>query len=644
MIQQTQKNIQGFQSMSAAGAIYSDGMTGMMKTAGQAGLTLEQMSKIAANNNDQFSKTGLSIGEATKKMAGAMKEGGSTARQAMFGLGMSMEEQADVYATVMERLSGPNQKLHASDKEVADAAMAYARDLKTLQALTGEDLKSKKDKIRQENDTLAFQQQLAAMPKEKREALQKAMENMTEGQRRALRENMIYGNVISKDLAVAQASNKGIAESNQRFKQAVEDGSISAEKARDIQEETAESIAESAKANRGLALATSEAGAGGAKANLEYWQYSAKFTKEGKKAAKEAVDASMNKPKSPEVTIMETNQKFALEMQQLAADNMEAFAKAVAQTTDDIKKSVEELAKLGVAAATMPPWISTLIGIGSGLIQFIPSIMSMLGIGGGAAAAAGGAAGTGAAASGAAAAGSAIAAPAAVLGAGAAITIGAANVMRNNEDMQDAIAAGGDDATAFGAAIMGATRNAGKQNPTDFIKFSGGTGDQAHFDQLDPNVRGKFFAMAQAYYTKTGKMLQINSAFRTAEEQAKVNSGTNPKAAPGKSLHNVGRALDINSSQVADLQSLGMLGQYGFGPLAGDPPHIQALDGGGEIEGAEVALVGEKGPELVSGPASVTSRSNTNELFTKMNSNLEAMLRVLKDQHGTSEKILYATS
>jgi hypothetical protein len=150
--------------------------------------------------------------------------------------------------------------------------------------------------------------------------------------------------------------------------------------------------------------------------------------------------------------------------------------------------------------------------------------------------------------------------------------------------------------------------------------------------------------MAQAYYSKTGKMLQINSAFRSPEEQAKVNSGSNPKAAPGKSLHNVGRALDLNSVQVAELQSTGMLSKYGFGPLAGDPPHIQALDGGGSIEGAEVALVGEKGPELVSGPASVTSRSDTSELFARMNSNLEAMLRVLKDQHGTSEKILYAQS
>jgi hypothetical protein len=272
--------------------------------------------------------------------------------------------------------------------------------------------------------------------------------------------------------------------------------------------------------------------------------------------------------------------------------------------------------------------------------------MSMLGIGGGAAAAAGGASATGAAGAGAAAAGSAMAAPAAVLGAGAAITVGAANVMKNNEAAQDQLANAGADAgdSSFAGAIMGASRNAAKENPTDFIKFGGGTGDQAHFDQLDPKVRTQFMSMAQAYYTKTGKMLQINSAFRSPEEQAKVNSGTNPKAAPGKSLHNVGRALDINSTQVADLQSLGMLGKYGFGPLAGDPPHIQALDGGGSIEGAEVALVGEKGPELVSGPASVTSRSNTSELFNKMNSNLEAMLRVLKDQHSTSEKILYATS
>ena len=116
-------------------------------------------------------------------------------------------------------------------------------------------------------------------------------------------------------------------------------------------------------------------------------------------------------------------------------------------------------------------------------------------------------------------------------------------------------------------------------NPEDFVKFTGGTGSKDHFNKLEPGVRERFLKMAQDYNNLTGKKLQVNSAFRSPEEQAAVNPGTNPKAAPGMSLHNVGRAVDIQSDQRQFLESAGLLGTYGFKPLAGDPPHISAASG-----------------------------------------------------------------
>jgi hypothetical protein len=650
MIQQTQKNIQGFQGMASAGALYSGGMMEMLKTSGQAGLTLEQMSKAVGANTEAFAQSGMGVGEGSRKMAAAMQAGGKAARDSMFALGMSMEEQAGAYAQTMALMAGPSGQLKASNAEVAQQTREYAGNLKLISDITGKDAKARMEKLRQDNDTLAFNTILNGMDEKERLRTQEAMALMSEQDQRAFREQKIYGSVISKDLAIEQATNSGIAKSRQAFLDASNAHNLTVETVGKTYKENAdETMAAANEAGKSLGLAREGAAVDAAKAmnaNAQYAVRAGKAYDKGVENLKEMANplGPDGKPKV-EVDIQAIQQDFALKMQDIAMKNMPAFATAITETIKSIEKSVEELAKLGVAAGSLPPWISTLIGIGSGLLQFIPSIMSMLGIGGGAAAA-GGAAGTGAVASGAAAAGSALAAPAAVLAGGGAIAVGAANAMKNNEAMQDQWANAGADAgdTAFAAAIMGGGRTEGKLNPGDFIKFGGGTGDQAHFDQLDPTVRSRFMSMAQAYYSKTGKMLQINSAFRTAEEQAKVNSGNNPKAAPGKSLHNVGRALDINSTQVADLQSLGMLGKYGFGPLAGDPPHIQALDGGGSIEGAEVALVGEKGPELVSGPASVTSRSDTSELFNRMNSNLEAMLRVLQDQHSTSEKILYATS
>ena len=115
----------------------------------------------------------------------------------------------------------------------------------------------------------------------------------------------------------------------------------------------------------------------------------------------------------------------------------------------------------------------------------------------------------------------------------------------------------------------------------DYVKFTGGTGSEQHFEKLADNVESAFLQMARDYNQLTGgKTLQVNSAFRSPQEQANVDSGSNPKAAPGMSLHNVGRALDIQSAQRNELDQLGLLKKYGFRPLQGDPPHISMRDGG----------------------------------------------------------------
>ena len=139
---------------------------------------------------------------------------------------------------------------------------------------------------------------------------------------------------------------------------------------------------------------------------------------------------------------------------------------------------------------------------------------------------------------------------------------------------------------------------AGPQASLDqLIKFTGGTGDRAHFQDLPPESQQRFIDLAQAYYDATGNKLQLNSSFRDTGEQASVNSGSNPKAEPGKSLHQQGRAFDIQSDQVRFLQENGLLSQNGFSPLRGDPPHIQ-LDqfARGGIANTP-SIFGEAGPE-----------------------------------------------
>jgi hypothetical protein len=123
------------------------------------------------------------------------------------------------------------------------------------------------------------------------------------------------------------------------------------------------------------------------------------------------------------------------------------------------------------------------------------------------------------------------------------------------------------------------------------IKFQGDAlGTRSHFDALDPYVKRNFMDMIAEH----GKPVQVNAAMRDMQEQQTLydkwianGKVVNPVAKPGSSKHNFGRALDLNSSQVADLSNSGLLSKYGFTTIPKDPPHIEMARFGGVFSGPE---------------------------------------------------------
>ena len=120
------------------------------------------------------------------------------------------------------------------------------------------------------------------------------------------------------------------------------------------------------------------------------------------------------------------------------------------------------------------------------------------------------------------------------------------------------------------AAAMSAT------SPTSYIRFTGNTGSEENFKLLSPEVKDAVLLAAKDYYDTTGKKLQINSAFRTAEDQARI-AGTAKYlvAQPGKSRHESGQAVDIQNyndpKALAALQKYGLVQRYG----SKDPMHFE---------------------------------------------------------------------
>lgn len=94
---------------------------------------------------------------------------------------------------------------------------------------------------------------------------------------------------------------------------------------------------------------------------------------------------------------------------------------------------------------------------------------------------------------------------------------------------------------------------------------------------IHPRALQHFMGMVEEYGKLTGKTIQVNDGFRTFEDQKRLKAKYGPRAAtPGKSLHESGLAIDINSADANALEKLGLMKKYGFTrPVGGEAWHIE---------------------------------------------------------------------
>ncbi len=111
-----------------------------------------------------------------------------------------------------------------------------------------------------------------------------------------------------------------------------------------------------------------------------------------------------------------------------------------------------------------------------------------------------------------------------------------------------------------------------------------------------------FYAMVGEYHKATGRNVQINSAYRSPEKQKQLYAAflargkTKPLvAAPGRSKHERGLAIDINSAEANEMDSMGLLRKYKFHrpllrhPRCPEPWHLENLSfGAGESANSTV--------------------------------------------------------
>jgi hypothetical protein len=256
---EVEKTVKAFNDTSGAGAMFTDGMTGMRKAASAAGLTTDQFAAVVKANSQSLAQSGLGVSEGATAIGRAMKVGGKEAQQQLLNLGYSFEEQAGLYAettAAMRRSTGGR----ASDQQVAEATRQYAENLRTIAAITGEDAKRKTEEARQQNQILAFQQELAKKTPEQRAQIDAAMATMTEQEKKNFRDRVVLGTVINKEGAIYEATVAGARSKGEAALRLFENNELTAKKNAELNAEYGDTIKESILSNKTLGVASYAAG------------------------------------------------------------------------------------------------------------------------------------------------------------------------------------------------------------------------------------------------------------------------------------------------------------------------------------------------------------------------------------------------
>jgi len=347
------KSVESFMTMSASGALFANGVQGMRDASLAAGLTVNQFSKVVQENVGTLGASGLGVSGAIKKVGAALKAGGDAMQRSLLNLGYSLEEQAGLVADTMKDLRGQGGSgVKATDAQIAEQTQKYAENLRVIAAITGEDARKKSAAVREQANQLAFQQKLAEKTPAQQAATLRAMDNMTDIERKNFMDMVNFGSVINKEGAVLEAQIPALGKSVKEMYQAYNSNTLDENKTRAIQSQNNEAQRKQLLGATGIAAADA-AGVGGpggtAGANAgKMLQDVLKRTPEAIKAAEEAAKGqkTTKDPLTDDLMkALQASQKMALDLQSAMDPLIKGYASVTAAMLEEIKKVFSEIAK-----------------------------------------------------------------------------------------------------------------------------------------------------------------------------------------------------------------------------------------------------------------------------------------------------------
>lgn len=346
LVVEAKKLTEAFGKMSNSGAMFAGGMGEMSQLAHGAGLSVKQFSEIVARNSEALGQSGMSVTEGARqigRVANDLKKSG--VRDQLMNLGYSVEEQADLIAQTtanMRRSAGGK----SSDTEIAAQTAKYAENLRTIAAITGEDAKKKVAQAQEQNQILAFQQELAKKTPEQRAQIDAAMATMTEQEKKNFRDRVVLGTVVNQEGAIYEAQIKGAREKGEAALKLFNNNELTAKKNAELNAQYGDQIKNSALQQQAFGRAAYVAGGqlnDVAKAQLDAVNQANTYTKEGVKNGEQNVEDQKNTHDKTTENLNKAQlaaQDMAVQIEDIAQKQLPRFGEAVKNVINHINKEL----------------------------------------------------------------------------------------------------------------------------------------------------------------------------------------------------------------------------------------------------------------------------------------------------------------
>lgn len=361
LAKEVEKTVTAFNTMSASGALFANGMTGMRNAANSAGLTVEQFSKVVQANADSLAGTGLGVGDATRKMGQVSAEldktvgsSGKSLRRELLQLGVSFEEQAALSAEVMADMRRGRSTLLGDNKAIAQQTAEYAGNLKTIAAITGEDAKGKMQEQRRAATQVAFRLKLQELEQKQPGITQKmlaSMATMDEAGRTAVMQRMTIGAVTDKAANMMMAGSEAYSQKINGMVELAESGAFTTEAAQRIQAEANDKMQGDLKNFREMGIA-------GMTGSLTEFN--------------NAISGQIANMDKITVAAVESSQRL-VDQQKGTADTLTTQTMAAAEAAQNLKTSLEK---------TLTPAIAQFARVSAEMLKAVEDQLAKLGLGG----------------------------------------------------------------------------------------------------------------------------------------------------------------------------------------------------------------------------------------------------------------------